>query len=315
MRSVDLSSEKGIFYPIKRFTREFKSHKGLYLMLVPGILFFVIFHYIPMYGIQIAFKDFNFYKGITGSPWVGLKHFKMLFSSTEFYRIFKNTLVINFMKMFVGVPGPIILAILLNEVRVKLYKRTLQTIYYFPHFLSWVVVGGLVFDVFGRGGLANSVVHMLGFNSISFLTSSFWFRPVLVFAAIWKAVGWNTIIYLAAISSINPQLYDAVYVDGANKFQRIWHITIPGIRSTIIILFILRMGRMMAVGFEQIFVLYSPMVYDVADVFSTYIYRTGLLEMRFSYTTAVGLFQNVVAMILLVITNRVANKMGEYGIW
>lgn len=293
----------------------FRRHRMAYLMLVPGIAFFLVFSYYPMYGLIISFKDFKGSLGILGSPWVGFKHFQVLFASEEFYRIFRNTLLINTYKLVFFFPVPVILALLINEIGRNSVKRPIQTILYFPHFLSWVVVGSIVYRVLGYDGIANALVTALGGERISFLSDVHWFRSILVVSATWKEAGWGTILYLAALCTIDPGLYDAALVDGAGRWKQTLHVSLPGIASTFAVLLILRIGGMMSTGFEQIFVLYNPMVYEVGDVFGTYIYRTGLLTRRFSYSTAVGMFQSVVSMILIYTANRVANRMGGHGIW
>ena len=293
----------------------FRRHRMAYLMLVPGVAYFLIFHYYPMYGLIISFKDFKASLGILGSPWVGLKHFQILFASEEFYRVFRNTLLINIYKLIFFFPVPVILALLINELGSSAAKRSIQTIAYFPHFLSWVVVGGIVYKILGFGGIANRLVSALGGEQVSFLSDVRWFRGVLVVSATWKEAGWGTILYLAALCTIEPGLYDAAFVDGAGRWKQTLYVSLPGLAGTFAVLLILRIGGMMSTGFEQIFVLYNPMVYEVGDVFGTYIYRTGLLTRRFSYSTAVGLFQSVVSMILIYAANRVANRMGGHGIW
>jgi putative aldouronate transport system permease protein len=288
----------------------------LYLLMVPGILFFIIFKYVPMWGIVIAFQDYSVFAGIQGSEWVGFKHFERMFQAEEFYRIFNNTLLISIYKLFWGFPAPIIVALLLNELRNMMYKRTIQTIIYMPHFLSWVIVGGIMMNLLGPStGVVNSFIQFLGFEPIYFIADDSWFRTVLVTSDLWKSVGWGTILYLAALAGINPQLYEAATVDGANKWQQTWHITLPSLLPTIVILFILQMGNILEVGFEQVFILLNPLVYNVGDVFETYVYRVGVTQGQFSYTTAVGLFKSVVALILVVAANKIAKKLGQNGLW
>lgn len=311
---LHLNSRKN-FFTGNSLIANIVKYKILYLFLVPGIIFFIIFHYIPMYGVIIAFKDFKFKTGIWNSAWVGFKHFKILFESPDFFLIFRNTLLISLYKLFLGFPGPIILAILLNEVKNMKFKRSIQTIVYFPHFLSWVIVGGIVFRFFSYGGVINTMLQSIGLEQQPFLTSTKYFRGIVVLSSIWKEIGWGTIVYMAALSAVDLEQYEAAFVDGANKFKRMWHITLPALRPTIIIVFILRIGQLMEVGFEQIFVLYNPGVYSVADVFSTYIYRVGIGKAMYSYTTAIGVFQSVIGLILVLATNKLANKFGEYGIW
>lgn len=300
---------------LQLLTDNVRKYPSAYVLLIPGLLFFFIFRYIPMYGIIISFKDYNFMKGIFGSDWVGFRHFRLLFSSPEFFRVFRNTMLINIYKLIFFFPVPIILALLLNEIISLTAKRTVQTIVYFPHFLSWVVVGGLTLQFFGAGGIFSDLLVRFGGEPTDFVTNVRTFRGILVVTAIWKEAGWGSILFLAALSAIDPQLYEAAYVDGANRWQQTIHVSIPGILTMIFVVLILRIGRMMTIGFEQIFVLYSPLVYETGDVFGTYIYRTGLLAGRFSYATAVGLFRSVVSLVLVYASNRAANALGGRGIW
>lgn len=247
--------------------RHFQKYWDLYLLLIPGMLYFVVFKYAPMWGILIAFQDYSVFAGMGGSEWVGFHHFREMFASPDFYRVFRNTLLISLYKLLWGFPGPIILALLLNELRNILYKRSIQTLLYLPHFLSWVIIGGMLVSLLSPStGFVNEILKMVGIDPIFFLASSDWFRTVLVVSDIWKEIGWGAIIYLAALAGIDPQMYEAAIMDGANKWKQIWHITIPSIMGTIVILFVLRLGHVLDVGFEQIFVLYNPMVYDVGDV-------------------------------------------------
>ncbi|RYI28701.1 sugar ABC transporter permease [Bacillus infantis] len=294
----------------------FLKYWDLYLLMVPGILFFIIYKYVPMWGIVIAFQDYSIFTGVLESKWVGFKHFERMFEAEEFYRIFKNTLLISLYKLFWGFPAPIIVALMLNELRNMMYKRTIQTVIYMPHFLSWVIVGGIMMNLLGPStGIVNSFVEFLGFEPIYFLADDSWFRSVLVASDLWKSVGWGTILYLAALAGIDPQLYEAATVDGANKWQQTWHITLPSLLPTIVILLILQMGNILEVGFEQVFILLNPLVYNVGDVFETYVYRVGVTQGQFSYTTAVGLFKSVIALILVVAANRFAKKLGQNGLW
>lgn len=296
--------------------KSFRKYWDLYLIMLPGIAYFIIFKYLPMGGILVAFQDFSAFAGIRGSDWVGLEHFKNMFMDDEFYTVFRNTLLISLYKLVWGFPGPIILALMLNEVRHMLYKRSVQTLVYLPHFLSWVIMGGILINVLSpSSGIINQVLAMLGVEPIFFLGSPDWFRTVLVASDIWKEVGWGAIIYLAALSSIDPQVYEAAVVDGAGKWKQLIHITLPSLLGTIVILFVLRLGSVLDVGFEQIFVLYNPLVYHVADVIETYVYRTGITQGEFSFTTAVGLFKSVISFILVVAANQAAKKLGHEGLW
>ena len=285
-------------------------------MLIPGLASLILFHYIPMYGISMAFQDFNVVKGFFRSPWIGFDNFAYLLKSREFYAILRNSILISLYRMFWGFPVPIILALMLNEVKNIYYKKTIQTILYLPHFISWVVIVGIVYNFLSPStGIINHIIKSFGGEPIAFLQEEKYFRSILVISDIWKGSGWGTIIYLAAISGIDESLYEAAIIDGATRMQRIRYVTIPGIMSTIIVLLILRSGSILRNGFEQIFLMYSPLVYDVADVFETYTYRVGLREGRFSYATAVGMFQSIVGLILIWTTNRLSRKFGEGGLW
>jgi putative aldouronate transport system permease protein len=293
-------------------------HRYLYLMLVPAALFYGLFHYLPLYGASIAFKDFNIARGIADSPWAGTKHFEYLFGLDKFWDVFRNTILISTYRLIWGFPFPILVALLLNEVRREWFKRTVQTAIYLPHFISWVILGGILQNLLSSdGGVVNEAILAAGGAPISFLGDEGWFRATLVGSMIWKEFGWNTIIYLAAMAGINPQLYEAAMVDGANRWQQMRHVTLAGIRGAIVILLILRLGFMMEAGFEQIFVLYSPRVYRVADIIDTYVYRIGLLEGQFSRAAAVGLFKSVINLALLLAADRVVRRFGgrEHGIF
>ncbi|MBP1994062.1 ABC transporter permease [Paenibacillus eucommiae] len=292
----------------------------LYLLLVlPGLLYFLIFQYGPMYGVIIAFKDISPFQGLSGilsADWVGLKHFRNFIDSYYFWNIIGNTLIISSYKLFFGFPAPIILALLLNEVRLKVLKKTVQTISYMPHFISMVVLAGLVTMMLtADGGFINSALQRLGFEPIMFLGDHRYFRSVLVISGIWKEIGWSSIIYIAAIAGVDQQLYEAAKVDGAGRIRQMWNITLPSISFIMVILFILNIGHILDAGFEQIFLLYSPSVYEVADIIDTYVYRKGLLDLQYSFASAVGLFKAVIALILVAGANYVAKKLGHEGIW
>jgi putative aldouronate transport system permease protein len=294
-----------------------KRDRHLYLMLLPVIGFYLLFKYAPMIGEIIAFKDYRLGDGIFGSKWVGFKHFQSLFGSIDFWRVIRNTLVLNVYSLVFGFPVPIILALLLNEVRKEWYKRTVQNLLYLPHFISWVVLGGIFIAILSPStGVVNAVLeHVFGIEPIYFMASSAWWPVAYTLSGIWREAGWGTILYLAAMASIDPQLYEAAKIDGANKLRQIWHITLPGIRSTVAILLVLRMGHMMDVGLEQTLILQNMSVLDVADVISTYVYRVGLQNMNYSYTTALGLFQSAVGLILVIGVNRLTRSFGEKGLW
>lgn len=301
---------------VKGLTKYLWKHKYMYLMLVPAIVYYVIFCYVPMYGASIAFKDFNPMQGIMKSPWVGFDVFEQLFGMSKFYSVFWNTIRISLIRLIFGFPFPIIVALMLNELRWNRVKRVIQTAIYIPNFISWVVLGGIMTSLLSMdSGIVNGIIKMLGFQPIGFLTDERYFVPTMVVSMIWKTFGWNTIIYLAAMTGIDPQLYEAATVDGANRWQRLLHITLPCIRSTIIVVLITRIGSLMQAGFEQIFVLYHPGVYGTADIIDTYVYRMGLQEGKFELASAVGLFKSVVNFILVVIANKTARVMGEEGIY
>lgn len=303
------------------FVSYMKRYYGLYLLLIPGIIFILIFSYAPMYGITLAFKDYNLFNGssplnsVFSSPWVGLENFRELFRDPYFYKVLGNTLIISVYKIVFLFPIPIIIAILLNEVGHTLYKRSLQTVLYLPHFISWTVVGGLFLTLLGSTGIVNSILKGFGIHQVNFLMSNSLFRGVLVFSSGWKEVGWSTIIFLAAITGIDMEQYEAAKVDGANKLRQIWNITIPGIATTIVLMLLLKIAYIMDAGFEQIFVMYNPMVFDSSDIIGTYVYRTGLGQLNFSYGTAVGLFNSVVGFVLLVSCNKLCRKYLKMGIW
>lgn len=297
--------------------RRIGRDKHLYLMLLPVIGFYLLFKYAPMVGEIIAFKNYRFADGVFGSQWVGFKHFQMIFTSPDFWRILRNTLVLNLYSLVFGFPVPIVLALLLNEVRSNGFKRIVQNMLYIPHFMSWAVLGGIVVAALSPStGIVNLILKKIsGGESIYFMADSFWWPIAYTVAGIWREAGWGTILYLAAMASIDTQLYEAAKMDGATKLRQMWHITLPGIRGTIAVLLILRMGYMMDVGLEQTLVLQNNAVLNVADVISTYVYRVGLQNMSYSYTTAIGLFQSIVGLILVVGVNRLIRLSGERGLW
>jgi len=293
----------------------FKKNYEFYLLLLPGLLFIALFKFLPMGGLVIAFKDFNIFDGILASPWVGLEHFKAVFSDEYFFQVFRNTLLISTYKIAFTFPLPIIVAILLNEVKNMTFKKNIQTVIYLPHFLSWVIVQGLFVTILGSTGIVNQILEPFISEPIRFYMDKSLFRSILVGTSAWKEVGWGTIVYLAAITGIDPQLYEAAVVDGANKWKQIIHITIPSITSTIVLMFILRLGYVLEAGFSQVIVMYNSTVYEVADIIGTYVYRTGLGQMNFSYGTAVGIFNSVVAFVLVISGNLMCKKALGKSIW
>jgi len=298
------------------FKRRVSRDKYLYLMLVPVIGYYVLFKYAPMLGEIIAFKDYRFVDGIWGSKWVGLKHFRMLFESLDFWKILRNTLLLNVYNLVFGFPVPIALALMLNEVRQEWYKRTVQNLLYVPHFISWVILGGILIALLSPStGVVNWILRSFGIEPIYFMASTKWWPVVYTLSSIWREAGWGTILYLAAMANIDPQLYEAAKMDGATRLRQIWHITLPGIRGTIALLLILRMGQMMDVGLEQTLVLQNSAVLEVGDVISTFVYRVGLQNANYSYTTALGLFQSAVGFVLVLAVNRIIKGLGEKGLW
>lgn len=296
--------------------RPYRKSLPLLAMMVPGICLLILFQYFPMYGILIAFKDFNMSQGILRSPWSGWDNFVELFGRRDFLHALRNTVVISCLQLTFGFVSPIILAILLNEVRVEFLKRGVQTLTYAPHFFSWVILGGIVIFILGTEGPVNFTLFLLGISPIQFLTNDYWFLAVLILSGIWQSAGFGSIIYLAALTSISPELYESASLDGASRFRRIWHITLPGLRPTIIVLFILSLGNFLSAGFDQVYNLYNPLVYDVGDILDTYVLRR-LTLMEYSMAATAGFFKSFIGLILIVIANSLANYLsdGEQGLW
>lgn len=305
----------------RRRTRYWAVHYSLYLMSLPGIAFLFLFKFTPLYGLTLAFKDFNIFAGdgvidsIQRSPWVGWTHFERIFSEPEFLHVIGNTLIISIYKLIFLFPLPIALAVLLNEVRARTFKRAVQTLVYLPHFLSWVVVFGLFYSLLGTYGIVNQWIGQLGFEPVKFFTDPSLFRGLLVASDGWKDTGWSAIVFLAAITSIDPQQYEAATIDGANRFQRMMHITLPGMLPIIVLMLILRVGHILNAGFEQVLAMYNPSVYSVGDIIQTYIYRIGLGRMDYSMGTTLGLFESVVAFILIVSCNMICKRTLGRSIW
>ncbi len=287
----------------------------MYMIFFVPFCYYVIFHYWPMYGISIAFKDYNIVKGISGSPWVGLQHFEKFLKDPYFWKLVRNTLLINVYELIWAFPAPIVLALMLNEVKNQLFRRVVQSISYLPHFISTVVVCGMIVNFLSTDGLINQVVQWFGHEPVKFLMMPEWFRTIFVASGIWQNVGWGSIIYLAALTAVDVELYDAAKIDGANRWQQLLSITLPGIAPTISIMLILNLGRLMSIGFEKIILLYNGSTYETADVISTFVYRRGLLGSDFSYATAVELFQAAVGLVLLYGANRASKKISQTGLW
>ena len=295
--------------------KDFKANKTIYLMILPVIAFFLVFNYLPMAGVITAFQNFSLVKGLFGSEWVGLEHFINFFSGFYFERVITNTIILSFYDLIFAFPAPIIFALLLNEVKNKIFKKTVQTITYMPFFISLVVICGLIVDFTSADGLITNLISQFTGVKTNLLADPANFRTIFIGSNIWQNIGFQSIIYLAALAGINQELYEAGRMDGAGRFKQLWHITIPSIMPTIIIFLILRIGSMMSVSFEKIILLYSPMTYQTADVISSYVYRKGLLEFNYSYSTAVGLFNSVVNFFLLVIANLISKKHSDTSLF
>lgn len=316
--SSEAAVQNKVMKPKKKrnLRKRIAKNKMIYLMIAPGLLYLFIYKYLPMYGLIISFQDYKPYLGISGSEWVGFEHFRRLFSSPDFWMILKNTLMLFGLQIVIFFPIPIIIALMLNEIRREYYKKVIQTMIYLPHFMSWVVVVSISYVLLTLdGGIINGVLEGLGMKPINFLLDSTWFRPMYIIQVIWREAGWGTIIFLAAIASVDPQLYEAARMDGANRFRQIWHITLPAIKSVIIILLILKIGDVLELGFEHVFLLLNSTNRHVAEIFDTYVYVAGLRQGQFSYATAVGFFKGFVGLFLVVLANWLAKKSGEEGVY
>ncbi|MFD0870262.1 ABC transporter permease [Paenibacillus residui] len=303
----------------KSLLRRMFEYKYFYILVAPLLAYYIVFEYVPLYGLMLAFKEFNFSKGIWGSEWVGLANFREIFYLNDFWIAFRNTVIIAFGRLLFEFPVPIVVAILLNEVRTARLKKFYQVVYTFPHFLSWVIISGILINFLGTFGVLNQLLDIFGFQKVNLLVDPSSFRALIFSSSLWRDMGWGTIIYLAAIAGINPSLYEAASIDGANRLQRMWHITWPGLKSTVAILFILNVGAMMSSGgggFDQIFNLYNPAVYEKADILDTYIYRrTFSVGESFGTSTAVGLFKSIINFVLLYTANKAAKRLGQEGLF
>ena len=300
-----------VAYVRKVFARD----KYLYLMVLLPLAYFAIFHYIPLYGVTLAFKDFDIGKGIMGSPWAGFKYFEEFFANPYAWQVVRNTIVLRLWQLTIGFPAPILLALLLNELRAERFKRIVQTSSYLPHFISLVVVAGMVISFLASDGPINSLIKSLGWSSVPWMQRPEWFAPIFTFAGIWQHAGWASVIYLAALTGINPELVEAAVIDGAGRWQRLLNITLPGIAPTVTIMFLLRIGQLLTVDYQMILLLYSPAIYETADVLGTYIYRRGIIGADFSFATAVGLFQAAVGLVFIVGANWIAKRVGDTSLW
>ncbi|WP_338556670.1 ABC transporter permease subunit [Paenibacillus sp. KS-LC4] len=293
-----------------------KKDKWLYILLLPGLLYFIVFKYVPMWGVLLAFKNFQPYTGFLKSEWVGLEHFQLFFANPEFFMLLRNTLLLSLYNLVFFFPAPIVLAILMNEVRFALFKRTVQTMIYVPHFISMVIVASMTYVFLTTaGGPVNDVLEQYIGRKIEFLATPEWFKPLIIMQTIWKECGWGTIIFLAALAGVDMEQYEAATMDGANRWKQIWHITLPAVRSTIVILLILRMGSILENGFEQIYLMLNPLNRQAAEVFDTYVYMMGITQGAFSYSTAVGLFKSLIGVVLVVGANYLAKRFGQSGLY
>jgi putative aldouronate transport system permease protein len=299
----------------KTVKADWTRNRSLYFLVLPVLAFYILFHYKPMYGAIIAFQDYNPRLKVSGSDWVGLENFRRFFKDVYFGRLMRNTLILSFYDLLVGFPAPIILALLINEVHHKTFKKTVQTITYLPHFISLVVVCGMITDFSLSNGLFNDIIEFFGGQRSPLLQNPNLYRSIYVFSNVWQHVGWGSIIYLAALTGVDQQLYEAAEIDGAGKFKQLIHITLPGITPTIIIMLILRIGRLMSMGYEKTILLYNPATFETADIISSYVYRVGLLDQDWSYSTAIGLFNSVINFILLIATNQISKKVSETSLW
>lgn len=298
-----------------RARKDFAKNWELYLIMLPVLIFYVIFCYKPMYGALIAFQDYKPNLGFAGSPWVGFDQFIRFFTSPFCVRLIRNTLLLSLQLLIFGFPAPIILALLINEVKNKHFKKGVQTLTYLPHFISLIVVCGMITDFSMTTGLFNDIIAFFGGERIALLQDPALYRPIYIASDIWQGVGWGSIIYLSALSGVDAQLYEAASLDGAGRFQKLWHVTLPGIMPTIITMLILRIGQLMTIGYEKTILLYSPATYETADIISSYIYRVGLQERDWSYSTAIGLFNSVINLALLLIANKLSRKLADQSLW
>lgn len=296
--------------------RQLKRDRTFLLLFAPVLVYYIMFRYVPMFGIAISFMDYNLFKGIGGSEWVGLKYYKIFFENRDALVIIKNTVLLGLYKLAFGFPAPIVLALLLNELRSAIYKRFVQSVSYLPHFLSTVVVSSMIVMLLSPStGWINHAIQWLGFPAIHFLQKAEWFRTIYIASEVWQQVGWGSIIYLAAITTIDPQLYDAAKMDGAGRWKQTLHVTLPGISAAIVILFILQIGHILEIGFEKVFLLSNAATYDTSDIISTYVYRTGILQGGFSYATAIDLFMGVIGLLFVYVSNQISRKLGETSLW
>jgi putative aldouronate transport system permease protein len=296
--------------------RVWNRSKYLWLMFLPCLVYYLVFRYAPMFGLVITFKNYNTFKGILASEWVGFKYYRLFFENPDFFLLLRNTIMLGFYKLVFGFPAPIVLALLLNELKHAVFKRFVQTVSYLPHFISNVIVAGMVVMFLSpTGGLVNRLLGAFGIGPINFMMNPDLFRPIYVASEIWQSAGWESIIYLAALTSVDPQLYEAADIDGANRWRKMWHVTLPGIAPTIVILLILNVGKVLEIGFEKVYLMSNPAIYETADIISTYVYRVGLEQGQFSYGAAIDVFTGIVSLIFIYSANFVSRKLSENSLW
>ena len=299
----------------KKMRRDWRQNRTLYLLVLPVLLFYVLFAYKPMYGALIAFKDYTPALGFADSPWVGFDNFKRFFDGIYFGRLMKNTILLSFYNLIFGFPAPVILALLLNEVRNQKFKRLTQTITYLPHFISMIVVAGMITNFCMTTGVINDIIAFFGGEATPLLQNPKYYRTIYVVSSIWQQVGWGSIIYLSALAGVDSQLYEAAAIDGAGKWKQMLHVTLPGIAPTIVIMLIMKIGQLMSMGHEKTILLYNPSTYETADIIASYVYRVGLIDQDWSYSTAIGLFNSVINLVLIILANRFSKKMTEASLW
>lgn len=317
--NVNAEAEPKLPYSVKKnktFLKKMNHSKYLLMLFLPCLIFYILFKYLPMFGIVISFKDYNLFKGVFASPWVGFKYYQMFFDSPDFFKLIRNTFLLGLYKLVFGFPAPIALALILNEVQRQFFKRFVQSVSYLPHFISNVVVASMVLMFLSpSSGIINQFIKTLGMDPINFMSRAEYFRSIYVLSEIWQHVGWETILYLAALTAIDPMLYESAEIDGASRWKQTWHITLPGITPVIIILFILNIGSVLDIGFEKVYLLYNPAIYETADILSTFVYRTGLEQGNFSYAATVDLFTGLISFVFIYSTNFISRRVGETSLW
>ncbi len=300
----------------KKWRKTFQANKYLLLLFLPCLLYYLLFKYLPIFGIAVSFKNYNIFKGIWASEWVGFKYYRLFFNNPDCYKLIRNTFLLGVYRLLFEFPAPIILALLLNELKNQAFKRFVQTVSYLPHFISNVVVAGMVtLFLSPTFGIVNKGIRAFGFESVNFMVVPGFFRTIYISSEVWQHIGWSSIIYLAAVTAIDPQLYEAAEIDGANRWRKVAHVTFPGILPVIVIMFILNVGQVLEIGFEKVFLLYNAATYETADIISTYVYRVGIIQGNFSYATAIDLFTGVISLVFLLSANTISRKLGDESLW